>query len=208
MKILVLNSGSSSQKSCLYEIGDVLPEDPPACLWQGTIEWDGEAGQVEIKNGRGFSRKEKIKVSSRAEATARLLDTLWKGEASAVSSLSEIDVVGHRIVHGGPAFEDPVVITAEVKSTIAAVSAIAPLHNRAELEGIEIIEKLLGAVARLRSSTPVFTRKCRSLRQCIRDRMNGWRPESVAMDFMASITSIAPGAQRNFCGEIQTHSSW
>ena len=57
---------------------------------------------VEIKNGRGFSRKEKIKVSSRAEATARLLDTLWKGEASAVSSLSEIDVVGHRIVHGGP----------------------------------------------------------------------------------------------------------
>ena len=71
MKILVLNSGSSSQKSCLYEIGDVLPEDPPASLWQGTIEWDGGSGRVEIKNGRGFSRKEKIKVSSRAEATAR-----------------------------------------------------------------------------------------------------------------------------------------
>jgi acetate kinase len=146
MKVLVLNSGSSSQKSCLYDIGDVLPEDPPAWLWQGTIEWNGEAGQVQIKNGRGFSRKDTIKVSSRAEATTRLLDTLWKGEASAVSSLSEIDVVGHRIVHGGPAFEDPVVITAEVKSAIAAVSAFAPLHNRAELEGVEIIEKLLGAV--------------------------------------------------------------
>jgi acetate kinase len=146
MKVLVLNSGSSSQKSCLYDIGDDLPQDPPAWLWQGTIEWDGESGQVEIKNGRGFRRKERIKISSRAEATARLLDTLWKGEAGAVSSLSEIDVVGHRIVHGGPAFEDPVVITAEVKSAIAAVSAIAPLHNRAELEGVEIIEKLLGAV--------------------------------------------------------------
>jgi acetate kinase len=146
MKILVLNSGSSSQKSCLYEIGDILPESPPAWLWQGTIQWDGDAGQVEIKNGRGFSRKEKLKVSSRAEATARLLDTLWQGEASAVSSLSEIDVVGHRVVHGGPAFEDPVVITAEVKSAIAAVSAFAPLHNRAELEGVEIIEKSLGAV--------------------------------------------------------------
>ncbi len=146
MKVLVLNSGSSSQKSCLYEIGDVLPEDAPGRLWQGTIEWEGEAGQVEIKNGRGFSRKEKIKVSSRAQATAHLLDTLWKGEARAVSSLSEIDVVGHRIVHGGPAFEEPVVITPEVKSAIAAVSAIAPLHNRAELEGVEIIEKLLGAV--------------------------------------------------------------
>jgi acetate kinase len=146
MKVLVLNSGSSSQKSCLYDIGNVLPENPPAWLWQGTIEWDGEAGQVEIRNRRGFSRKEKLKVSSRAEAIARLLDTLWKGEASAVSSLSEVDVVGHRIVHGGPAFEDPVVITAAVKSAIAAVSAIAPLHNRAELEGVETIEKLLGAV--------------------------------------------------------------
>jgi acetate kinase len=146
MKVLVLNSGSSSQKSCLYEIGDVLPEVPPAWLWQATIEWEGESGQAEIKNGRGSSRKERLKVCSRAEATAHLLDTLWKGDASAVSSLSEIDVVGHRIVHGGPAFEDPVVITAEAKSAIAAVSAFAPLHNRAELEGVEIIEKLLGAV--------------------------------------------------------------
>ena len=146
MKVLVLNSGSSSQKSCLYEIGDILPADPPAWLWQGTIEWEGETGKAEIKNGRGFIRKEQFKVSSRSDATARLLDTLWKGEASAVSSISEIDVVGHRVVHGGPAFEDPVVITAEVKSAIAGVSAFAPLHNRAELEGVEIIEKVLGAV--------------------------------------------------------------
>src|ERR1700736_1420301 len=146
MKVLVLNSGSSSQKSCLYEIGDVLPEVPPAWLWQATIEWEGESGQAEITNGRGSSRKERLRVCSRAEATAHLLDTLWKGDASAVSSLSEIDVVGHRIVPGGPWFEDPVVITAEATSAIAAVSAFAPLHNRAELEGVEIIEKLLGAV--------------------------------------------------------------
>jgi acetate kinase len=146
VKILVLNSGSSSQKSCLYEVGDVLPEDPPASPWQATIEWEGDSGEAEIRNGRGVGRKEQIKVSSRAEATAHLLDNLWKGEAAAVSSLSEIDVVGHRVVHGGPEFEDPVVITAAVKSAIAGVSAFAPLHNRAELEGVEIIEKLLGAV--------------------------------------------------------------
>ena len=106
----------------------------------------GESGKAEIRNGRGISCKGQIKVSSRAEATAHLLDTLWKGEAAAVSSLSEIDVVGHRVVHGGPEFEDPVVITAAVKSAIAEVSGFAPLHNRAELEGVEIIEKLLGAV--------------------------------------------------------------
>lgn len=146
MKILVLNSGSSSQKSCLYEIGDALPDDPPAWLWQATIEWEGESGHVEIKNERGLGKKETIRISSRAQATARLLDTLWKGDASAVSSPSEIDVVGHRIVHGGPTFEDPVVVTDAVKSAIAGVSAFAPLHNRAELEGIEIIEKILGRV--------------------------------------------------------------
>jgi acetate kinase len=144
MKVLVLNSGSSSQKSCLYEIGDALPDDPPSCLWQATIEWKGQFAEAEIKNGHGFETKARIKVSSRSDATARLLDTLWKGDASAVSSLSEISVVGHRVVHGGPAFEDPVLITPAVKSAIAAVSAFAPLHNRAELEGMEIVEKLLG----------------------------------------------------------------
>ena len=71
MKVLVLNSGSSSLKSGLYDIDDVLPEDPSAWLWQGTIQWNGDAGQVEIRNSRSFSRKEKLKVSSRAEATAR-----------------------------------------------------------------------------------------------------------------------------------------
>ncbi len=96
--------------------------------------------------GEASAKRKPSEISSRAEATARLLDTLWKGEASAVSSPSEIDVVGHRIVHGGPTFEEPVLITDEVKSAIAGVSAIAPLHNRAELEGIEIIEKLLGRV--------------------------------------------------------------
>jgi acetate kinase len=146
MKILVLNSGSSSQKSCLYEIGDVLPDDPPACLWQGKIEWQGESAQAEIKTARGFSRKERLKLSSRTQAIKHLLNTLWNGEARAVSSPTEIDVVGHRVVHGGPAFEDPVLITPKVKSAIANVSAFAPLHNRAELEGMEIIEQLLGAV--------------------------------------------------------------
>jgi acetate kinase len=146
MKVLVLNSGSSSQKSSLYDIGDVLPNDPPACLWQAKIEWEGESAEAEIKSGRGFTRRNRIQVSSRAQAIEHLLGTLWKGEASAVRSPSEIDVVGHRVVHGGPEFEDPVVITAEVKSAIASVSAFAPLHNRAELEGMETIEKLLGAV--------------------------------------------------------------
>jgi acetate kinase len=120
MKILVLNSGSSSQKTCLYEIGDVLPEDPPACVWEGKMEW-----------GRDSSL-------SRVQALEQLL--------AGVLPHHGIDVVGHRIVHGGPHLEEPVRVTPEVKSAIAGAAVFAPLHNQAELEGMDLIEKLLGSV--------------------------------------------------------------
>ena len=146
MKILVLNSGSSSQKSCLYEIGDALPDDPPARLWEATIEWNGESAKVEIKNAKDSPRLTRPKFPHAPRPSSSMLDTLWNGEASVVESPSKIDVVGHRVVHGGPQFEDPILISSEVKHAIAAVSAFAPLHNRAELEGVEIIEKLMGPV--------------------------------------------------------------
>ena len=146
MKILVLNSGSSSQKSSLYEIGETLPDDPPARLWEGRIEWHGEIADAEGRNARGVVRRDQVTVSSRAEAIEHLLGTLWDGETRAVTSLAEIDVVGHRVVHGGPKYEDPVWLTPAVTAEIAKVSAFAPLHNRAELEGMEVIEKLLGPV--------------------------------------------------------------
>ena len=146
MKILVLNSGSSSQKSCLYEIGDTLPLDPPPRLWEGQIEWIDDQAHYSIKNSAGISVKEKTPVETRGEAIKRLLQTVWSGKARAVSSASEIDVVGHRVVHGGPQYFEPTIVTAAVKSAIADVSAFAPLHNRAELEGMDLVEKLLGAV--------------------------------------------------------------
>jgi acetate kinase len=150
MKILVLNSGSSSQKSCLYEIGDSVPADPATCLWEGKIEWDGDVAEVQIKNAGGAAlKKDRTKIASRAQAIEHLLNALWSGETQAVSAPSDIHVVGHRVVHGGPKYRNPIMITADVKAAIAGVSAFAPLHNRAELEGIEIVEKLLGSVPQI-----------------------------------------------------------
>jgi acetate kinase len=146
MKVLVLNSGSSSQKSCLYEIGETPPVDPPPCLWEAKVEWIDDQAHYSVKNSRGVSVEDMTSVASRGEAVERLLQTLWSGKAKAVSGPSGIDMVGHRVVHGGPHHFEPAVVTAEVKSAIAAVSAFAPLHNRAELEGMEIVAKLLGAV--------------------------------------------------------------
>jgi acetate kinase len=146
MKILVLNSGSSSQKACLYEIGETLPEHPPACLWEGTIEWLGDAAATVVKNSKGVVENERLTVSSREGVVRGLLSTSWSGKARVIGSASDIDAVGHRVVHGGPHFEDPVVITAEVHTAIASVAAFAPLHIQAELEGMKIVENLLGAI--------------------------------------------------------------
>jgi len=146
MKVLVLNSGSSSQKSCLYEIGDALPDDPPGCGWEGKIEWANHQAQFSFKNFHGISRKDQTSVGSRGQAVERLLRSLWSGETQAISGPSDIDVVGHRVVHGGPQHFEPALVTPEVKSAIESVSVFAPLHNRAELEGMKIVAKLLGPV--------------------------------------------------------------
>jgi acetate kinase len=146
MKILVLNSGSSSQKACLYEIGDTLPNHPAAPLWEGRIEWRVDTAAIVVKNTHGVVLKQELPVSSRQQVIRHLLSSAFDGKARAVASTSEIDVVGHRVVHGGPHFEDPVRITNEVRSAIESVAAFAPLHIRAELEGMNIVENLLGAV--------------------------------------------------------------
>ena len=149
MKILVLNSGSSSQKACLYEIGKTLPEHPPACLWEGRVEFGDRTAAVEVKNSLGIVQKEQIRASSREEIVKHLLSTLIGEKVGAVTSVSEIDAVGHRVVHGGPHFEEPVIITPEVRSAINSVSALAPLHIRAEIEGMEIVEGMLGSTPQM-----------------------------------------------------------
>lgn len=146
MKILVLNSGSSSQKACLYEIGETVPENPLVPLWQGKIEWTADTSVIAVKTSREVTFKEQVPVSSRDQVIRRLLHTITEGQTRVIASGSDIGMVGHRVVHGGPRFQEPVVITPEVRAGIDSVSAFAPLHIRAEVEGMKIIEDVLGAV--------------------------------------------------------------
>src|SRR5271169_4122769 len=149
MKILVLNSGSSSQKACLYEIGETLPTHAPACLWEGRMEWGSDSAAITVRNSKGIVQKEQLMVASREQAIRHLLRTLVSGSARAITSASDIDAVGHRVVHGGSHFEDPVVITPEVYAAIASVSEFAPLHIRAELEGMKIVGNIRGDVPQM-----------------------------------------------------------
>ena len=146
MKILVLNSGSSSQKSCLYDVGDALPEHPPEPVWQAKAEWNGDRAEVTIESAGGGKTKEQRPVASREKFLESLLESLWSGKTRVLAAPSEISVAGHRVVNGGKDFRRPTVITPEVRAAIGRMSAFAPLHNRAELEGMEIVEKRLGHV--------------------------------------------------------------
>jgi len=146
MKLLVLNSGSSSQKASLYEIGEALPESPPLPLWEGCIERNGDAAAITVRNSKGIVTKEKVKRLPDDLVLKDLLATLWSGETRSIGSPAEIDVVGHRVVHGGPRFHDPILITDDVYSTLAGLSQFAPLHLQAELQGMKTIADLLGDV--------------------------------------------------------------
>jgi acetate kinase len=159
MKVLVLNSGSSSQKVCLFELGETLPDDPSASLWEAKIEWEDENSAIVVNNSYGHGQRDKVQISSRLEALKHLLANLWSGHGKVLSALTEVDVVGHRVVHGGPNYETPVLITPAVKSGIAAASAFAPLHNRAELEGMETVEKLMGPIPQVAVFDTGFHRK-------------------------------------------------
>jgi acetate kinase len=149
MKILVLNSGSSSQKSFLYELAAPLPESPPAPLWEGKVEWQGNRAVLEVRNATGITHRDEMTIGARSEATARLLDALVSGKARVLTAESEIAAVGHRIVNGGREHTQPTIVTPDVKAAIERMSVFAPLHNRVELEGINLIEKQLGSIPQI-----------------------------------------------------------
>ncbi|WP_414753601.1 acetate kinase [Anabaena sp. CCY 9910] len=149
MKVLILNAGSSSQKSCLYEIpDDALLTEAPQPLWEGKVNWtqDRSVAEIEVKTAGGETLHESIYGDSRQAHVTYMLYTLSRGTTKVIGQLSEIDVVGHRVVHGGQNYRHSVIITDEVKQAIAKLSNLAPAHNPAALEGIEAIEKSLGDV--------------------------------------------------------------
>jgi acetate kinase len=149
MKILVLNAGSSSQKSCLYDIkGDSLPQQAPQALWEGKVNWTQDRGvaEIQVKTATGEVLQESIYANSRQAHVTYMLYTLTRGATKVIGQLSEIDVVGHRVVHGGQDYRESTVITEDVKKAIAQLATLAPAHNPAAVEGMEAIEQSLGAV--------------------------------------------------------------
>ena len=141
MKVLVLNCGSSSIKYKLFEMAD------HSVLAQGGVEKIGLPDsflQVKLPNGeRVVIEKE---MPEHTVGIQLILDTLVDEKIGCIKDLKEIEAVGHRVVHGGEKFNQSVVITPEVKEMIVKCAELAPLHNPANLKGIDAIEKTLPGV--------------------------------------------------------------
>jgi acetate kinase len=138
MKCLVINAGSSSHKLSFY---DITREDPIAPIWQGTIEWKKKGKSLlTAKTLQDVQFKKELNSHDVKKGLTQLIETLWQGETQVIANAHQIDCVGHRVVHGGPHFEEPVQVNQQVKEEIKKWGEFAPLHNPASLEGIAYIE--------------------------------------------------------------------
>ncbi len=137
MKILVINSGSSSLK---FQVIDMQTEQ---VLARGVCERIGIDGIFTYKTGSGLSIKEQVPMENHTQAVHVLLDTLVDPQKGVIGDFSEIDVIGHRLVHGGEKFTGSVVITDEVIQAMTECNDLAPLHNPANLIGVDACRKLM-----------------------------------------------------------------
>jgi len=113
-------------------------------LWEAKVDWSRHQGVAEIKvKGKGAVLEEELQTDSRPTVISHMLDTLVNGKTQVIEKFTEIDVVGHRVVHGGLEYRESNVVTPFVKEAIARLSTFAPVHNPANLEGIAVIEQLL-----------------------------------------------------------------
>ena len=137
MNVLVINCGSSSLKFQL------INSESEAVLAKGLCERIGIDGRLTYQPVGGEKNVSEKAMPTHTEAIQFVIDALTDADTGVVKSLDEIGAVGHRVVHGGEKFAKSVVVTPEVKAAIAECNDLAPLHNPANLIGIEACESLM-----------------------------------------------------------------
>ena len=137
MKVLVLNSGSSSLK---YQVIDMETEKT---LVKGNFERIGQPKSFVTHKVNGVKHKFEREARNHEEAIEFVLDRLTNEHYGVLKSLDELAGIGHRVVHGGEKFSEPVIITDEVIEEIRNVSDLAPLHNPAAVLGMEACKKVV-----------------------------------------------------------------
>ncbi|WP_035648313.1 acetate/propionate family kinase [Flavobacterium sp. ASV13] len=143
MKILIINSGSSSIKYQLM----VMPENEVIC--SGMIDRIGlETSNITFKTSAN-SHEETLPIPNHKVGLQKVANMLLDAEKGVIKSTSEITAVGHRVVHGGSDFSDTVKIDEKVKAKIKQLFELAPLHNPANLEGINVAEEIFSSAEQI-----------------------------------------------------------
>ena len=137
MNVLVINCGSSSLK---FQLIDSVSE---VVLAKGLCERIGIDGRLTYQPQGGEKTKQDLAMPTHTEAIQFVIDALTDENTGVIKHLDEIGAVGHRVVHGGEKFASSTVITEEVKKAIEECNDLAPLHNPANLIGIDACEKLM-----------------------------------------------------------------
>ncbi len=145
MNVLVLNAGSSS---CKYQLIDMQTE---TALCSGLVERIGApAGKLTHKIAPGMDNENKVVMEQPFADHVAALETVMKlltdPQQGVIKDKSEIYAIGHRVVQGGEAIKEPVKINEQIKNIIREQAPLSPLHNPANLAGIEVTEKLLPGV--------------------------------------------------------------
>ena len=142
MKILVINAGSSSLK---YQLIDMETEKVMAKGLCERIGIDGHLKHSPLVGGKPVFNED-IALPTHSEAIAAVIDKLTSAEYGVVASMKEIDAVGHRVVHGGEKFASSVLINDDVMKTLDECTPFAPLHNPANITGINACKAVMGEV--------------------------------------------------------------
>ncbi|NLL76816.1 MAG: acetate kinase [Clostridiales bacterium] len=138
MNVLVINCGSSSLK---YQLINSKTEE---VLAKGLCERIGiDASSIVHQPAGGKKWKREVDMPDHTAAVKLMIETLTDKETGVISSLDEIDAVGHRIVHGGEKFASSVIITEEVQRQVEECNDLAPLHNPANLIGIRSCREVM-----------------------------------------------------------------
>ena len=138
MKVLVINCGSSSLK---YQLIDMEGEK---VLCKGLCERIGMESSMITHEANGQKATTPAIFPTHTEAFTEVVKKMTTGAGKVIDSVSEIDAIGHRVVHGGEKFKESCLITPEVVKAIHDLSPLAPLHNPAAILGIEASYKVFG----------------------------------------------------------------
>ena len=138
MKVFVVNAGSSSLK---YQLIDM---DNEQVLAKGLCERIGVTGAITHKAADGRVYKAETAMPTHSEAFEAVVYAMTKSEAKVIDSLDEVSAIGHRVVHGAEEFNKSALITEEMIAKVRECSVMAPLHNPANILGIEACTKTFG----------------------------------------------------------------